>query len=83
VIVDHAADVDQVVSYYTEADSTLHSVIASVSALIETVAPFGDADPTFAPLPLFAPALSAFGGRSGMQTRFTPLGFAAVSFLPK
>jgi hypothetical protein len=87
-----AADVDEIIGDHAEADPALHSGIASVAAAIETVPPLDHADATLtsgAPfLAAAEPALLCSRLRSGllverlgMQTRLTPLAFAAASFL--
>ena len=84
------ADVDEVVGNDAEANPSLHSIEALVSAWAETVSPLGDADPPLGSsspflavaepaLPLLSSALLV--ERLGMQTRLTPLAFAAASFL--
>jgi hypothetical protein len=43
-VVDHLTDIDQVIGDHPEADPALHSVVAAVSAAVETMAAFADAD---------------------------------------
>ena len=89
---DRAADIDEIVGDDPEADPALHSIVAGISASLETVSAFAYTDASLAPgapsLPAAEPSLLLFSlaaalllERLGMQTRLTPLAFAAISFL--
>ena len=89
---DRAANIDEVVGDDPEADPAPHSIIAAISAPLETVSALAHTDAPLTPVrhrcPLrnhrfFCSRLRAalLLPRLGMQTRLTPLAFAAASFL--
>jgi len=92
LIADHLSDIDQVVGDHSEANPALHPIVTAISASIETVSALAHTD---APLASHTPSLPVADHRFicsrlratllllrlGMQTRFTPLAFAAASFL--
>ena len=89
---DGATDVDDVVSDDGEADPAVHSDVALVAATTEAVLAFDHADALLASgapfLTLTEPTFLCSRLRSallverlGMQTRLTPVAFAAASFL--
>lgn len=86
------ADVEEIVGDHTEVDPTLHSGIAFVLAAVEPVPPLGHADGPSHPVRHFWPLRNQrffcsrlrsglLVARLGMQTRLTPIAFAAASFL--
>ena len=92
---DRAADVDEIVGNDPEADPAPHSIVAAISAPLETMSALAHADASLTPgapsLSVAEPSLlllslargALAGARLGMQTRLTPLAFAAASFLPE
>ena len=87
-----AADVDQVVGNHPEADPALDSGIPLVPAAIEAMPSFDHADASSQAVRHFWPLRNQrffcsrlrsglLVERLGMQTRLTPLAFAAASFL--